>query len=148
MFKKVEHSQTAPFTFEPPFKANVSETYSLTALPGTLKEHMEAALKKDRPILKILLKGRNKIVGRYGFKTEFEEGLYGPFNVIYHSTNKLSATYDDPHFNFYCELINDKEKERLTCYSAVHFITPKGMFYFWGIYLAHVQVFKAFLRSL
>lgn len=149
MFKKVQHSQTAPFTFEPPFKANVSETYSLQSLPGKLKDHMESAVSKDRPILKLLLKGRNKVVGRWGFKTDFEqEGPYGPFDVNYQTDNKLSIRYDDPHFNFYSELINDPEKETLTCYCAVHFITPKGMFYFWSIYLAHVQVFKSFLRNL
>jgi hypothetical protein len=148
MLTKIEYSQSAPFSFEPPFKANVSETYSRKNLEGTLKDHMEKAVSKDRPLLKLLLKGRNKVVGRFGFNTDFSGGEYGPFEVIYHSTNKLSARYDDPHFNFYCEMINDFEKETLSCYCAVHFITPNGMFYFWSIYLAHVQVFKAFLRGL
>lgn len=148
IFKKVTHSQSAPFSFEPPFRANVSETYSLCSLKGNLKDHMEAAVKKKHPLLKTLLKGRNKVLGRWGFKTDLGSGPYGPFDVVYHSLNKLSVHYDDPHFNFYSELINDHQNDTLTCYCAVHFITPKGMMYFWSIYLFHVQVFKAFLRSL
>ena len=159
MNKKIYHSRSTPFSFEPPFRSNVNETYSLKSLPGSLKDHMEAGVKKNRPLLKILIKARNKIVKRFGIKTTFNEShedresndpksLYAPFKVIYHSTNKLSASYDDPHFNFYCELINDHEKDTLTCYSAVHFITPTGMIYFWSIYLVHVQVFKSFLKDL
>lgn len=143
---KVFYSRSTPFSFEPPFRANVTETYTTNANPNSMKEVLEVAIQKDRPILKLLLSVRNKLVKKFGFKVEWPNGPYGPFDISFQDEQRFSARYEDPHFSFYSEFIN--EEKLLICYAAIHYKTPQGMIYFWSIYFFHVAVFKSLMKEL
>ncbi len=144
----VEYERAAPFTFEPPFRANVSETYISETQIKDLEKTVKSCATKERKILIPLLKLRNLLVKRFGFKTDWQEGEFGPFDIKFFKGEKEYCTirYEDPHFSFYAELTLKSQK--LTLNSAVHFKTPEGLLYFWSIYLVHVQVFKSLMREL
>lgn len=146
----VFHERATPFSFEPPIRPNVSETYILATKVKNLKERAHEVANSPRPILEGLLKLRNLIVKRFGFKVDWQQGPFGPFDIYFYGNapgaQHLTARYEDPHFSFYGEL--HLKEEKLILYSAVHFKTPEGMLYFWSIYLAHVQIFKNLLREI
>lgn len=146
-FHSVEHERAAPFTFEPPFRANVSETYITETDITNLEDVIKKVADKDRPLLTPLLQLRNLLVKRFGFNTEWKKGEFGPFDIKFFDGEKeyLTIRYEDPHFSFYGELA--LKPGTLTLNSAVHFKTPEGMLYFWSIYLVHVQVFKSLMRE-
>ncbi len=144
---KVTHYLSTPLSFTPPFRANVQETYQADTDINTLQSVVERAKEQKRPLLRSLLTLRNKIVARFGFKTDLEEGKdYGPFDVSFINEDHLKASYEDPHFSFYAEIIHKNSK--LTLYSGVHYKSPQGMTYFWLIYPFHVAVFKSLLAEL
>lgn len=148
LFHPVDHERAAPFSFEPPFRANVSETYITNTSISELENVIRSIASKDRPVLESLLKLRNLIVKRFGFKTDWQQGDFGPFDIKFFKEEReyLTCRYEDPHFSFYGEL--SLKEQTLTLNSAVHFKTPEGMLYFWSIYLAHVQVFKSLMREI
>lgn len=143
---KVKYSKSAPTDFKPPFKTNVIESFSVQGFTGNLKPIVEKFFSSPLPILGLLLKIRNILVKRFGFKIEKGSGLYGPFDVEFPTPNLMVIKYDEPNFNFYAEA--SVKKGILNCYNAVHFKTPQGFLYFWSIYPFHVLIFKSLLHRL
>ncbi len=144
----IKYSRSTPYTFEPPFRANVTETYITKANPATLRQVLEETVNKKRPVLKSLIGLRNILVKKFGFKVDWPEAPYGPFDISFQNDQSFSARYEDPHFSFYSEFQNDHKTNQLKCFAAVHYKTPQGMVYFWSIYLFHVAIFKNLMKEL
>lgn len=145
----VDHKLSVPLNFKTPFTLNVGETFKRKALKNSLEESLEQYKNEEHPILNYGLKFRNRLVKRFGFKTDFDSSSpYGPFKVQFITQDKAIIQYDDPHFSFYAELENNRENDSFTCINGVHYKTPQGLIYFWLAYPLHVFTFKKIFSSL
>lgn len=135
-----------PESFKPPFKADVSETYSArgefhSAKSGLMK------LKATLPwSIKSLLKMRNQLVERFGFETSFEESDFGPFDVNFPKEDLALISFDEPNFSFYGEILTNGQG--IDGHFAVKFKTLKGRIYFYSIFPGHYLIFKYLMSRL
>lgn len=150
---KVSYKKEAPESFVPPFCASVVETFSIDGVSvengtGSLETAVENVLSEPLPVLRRLMGVRNAVVGRLGFVATDNDcdSLYGPFIVDYPVPMKMKASFDDPNFEFYAELILGSG--RLDCHSAVKFKNSLGRVYFYTIYPVHLLVFQFILRKI
>lgn len=145
--RRITYQRSAPESFHPPFQANVLETFTATDFQGDLQSAVERTLQEPLPALRRLMDIRNFLVSKLGFvTTSSQQGLYGPFKVHYPDKKKMCASFDDPNFQFYAELIH--QSDDLHCHSAVQFKTALGRIYFYTIYPVHLRVYKFLLRKI
>lgn len=136
----VKQSFSAPDSFQPPFKADVLETYQASGHFKSVKEGMEQIKNTPNTFINFLVSIRNAAIKSFGFKTEYSNEGYGPFDVQFLSDDHCSIKYDENNFSFYGEII--KEQLGIRSHFAVKFHTKRGRLYFYTIFPGHYLIFK------
>lgn len=114
------------------------------------------------PWVQVLMSLRNRLVRRFGLKTELEHGVQqaahgariepgdsaGIFKVLARSADEILMGLDDRHLDFrFSLLLRGAESQTATATTLVHFHNVWGRLYFFFVKPVHRLIIPAMLRS-